>query len=37
MLRRMMFRGSTSLLVKLFTGATVPAVVFEDYDEISTR
>jgi hypothetical protein len=28
MLRRMMFRGSTSLLGKLFIGATVPAVVF---------
>jgi hypothetical protein len=29
MLRRMMFRGSTSLLRKLFIGATVPAVVFK--------
>jgi hypothetical protein len=37
MLRRMMFRESTSLPGKLFTGATVPVVVFEHCDEISTR
>jgi hypothetical protein len=36
MLRRMMFRGSTSLLGKLFIGATVPAIVLEHCDEIST-
>jgi hypothetical protein len=37
MLRRMMFRGSTSLLGKLFIDATVPVVVFGHCDEISTR
>jgi hypothetical protein len=37
MLRRMMFRGSTSLLGKLFIGATVPAVVFKHCAGISKR
>jgi hypothetical protein len=37
MLRRMMFRGSTSLRGKLFIGATVPTVVFKHYVEISKR
>ena len=37
MLRRMMFRGSTSLLAELFIGATVPAIVFEHCAEISKR
>jgi hypothetical protein len=37
MLRRMMFRGSTSLLGKLFIGATVPTIVVEHCGEISTR
>jgi hypothetical protein len=35
--RRMMFRESTSLSGKLFTGATVPAVVFNQCGDISTR
>jgi len=37
MLRRMMFRRSTSLLGELFIGATVPAIVFKHCAEISKR